>query len=283
MLTCCQRFVKHDALCKVVRVCYTCGAMSRGRVLVLGSGTSHGVPMIGCHCAVCTSNDPRNQRARPCILLELPEGNVLIDTPPELRLQCIRFGVERVDAVLFTHAHADHLFGLDDIRRFNELSGRQMPVYAEEEVLATIRRAFAYIFSSTQAGGGKPQLSLHRIEGCLDLYGATIEPLRVYHGRLPILAFRVGGFAYVTDVSAIPAETLQRLHGLEWLFLDAVRYAPHPTHFCLAEAIEVARQLKPRRTAFVHLSHDYDHERTNNTLPEDMELAYDGMRVEFSL
>lgn len=257
--------------------------MQRGSALVLGSGTSHGVPMIGCHCPVCTSSDPRNQRARPCLLLTLPEGNVLIDTPPELRIQCIRFGVERIDAVLFTHAHADHLFGLDDIRRFNDLLGREMPVYAEEEVLETIQRAFAYVFSPTQAGGGKPQISLHRIAGVFSLCGATIQPLRVYHGKLPILAFRVGGFAYVTDVSYIPPETMERLYGLEWLLLDAVRYAPHPTHFCLAEAVAVARQLKAQHTAFVHLSHDYDHEQTNATLPEGMQLAYDGMRIEFTL
>ncbi|MCS6831760.1 MAG: MBL fold metallo-hydrolase, partial [bacterium] len=245
--------------------------------------TSHGVPMIGCRCPVCASDDPRNQRARPCILLELPQGKVLIDTPPELRLQCIRFGVNRVDAVLYTHAHADHLFGLDDIRRFNELQGGEIPLFAEHAVLETIRRAFAYVFMPTQAAGGKPLLNLHLLDGQIELCGATIEPLRVYHGELPILAFRVGGFAYVTDVSYIPAQTEERLQGLEWLFLDAVRYEPHPTHYCLEQAIEVVRRLEPRRAAFVHLSHDYDHEATNALLPEGMELAYDGMRVSFTL
>ncbi len=257
--------------------------MSKASVLVLGSGTSHGVPMIGCRCCVCTSEDPRNQRARPCILLELPHGNVLVDTPPELRLQCIRFGVDRVDAVLYTHAHADHLFGLDDIRRFNELQGGAMPIYAEPEVLDTIRRAFSYVFMPTQAAGGKPQLLLHPLNGSLPLCGAQVEPLRVYHGDLPILAFRVGGFAYVTDVSHIPPDTEQRLQGLQWLFLDAVRYEPHPTHYHLEQAIEVVRRLQPKRAAFVHLSHDYDHVSTNALLPEGIELAYDGMRVELSL
>ncbi|MGQ9487057.1 MAG: MBL fold metallo-hydrolase [Armatimonadota bacterium] len=257
--------------------------MSKASVLVLGSGTSHGVPMIGCRCPVCTSDDLRNQRARPCILLELPDGNVLVDTPPELRLQCIRFGVEHVQAVLYTHAHADHLFGLDDVRRFNDLQGCEMPIYAEPEVLETIRRAFAYVFMPTPIAGGKPQLRLYPLDGPLRLAGATIEPLRVYHGQLPILAFRVGGFAYVTDVSYIPPETEERLHGLEWLFLDAVRYEPHPTHFCFEQALEVVNRLKPRRTAFVHLSHDYDHEATNALLPEGIELAYDGMRVEFEV
>lgn len=257
--------------------------MGKGFAIVLGSGTSHGVPMIGCHCPVCTSNDPRNQRARPCVLLNLPAGNVLIDTPPELRLQCIRFGVERVDAVLYTHAHADHLFGLDDIRRFNELQGRDMPIYAEPTALETLRQAFAYVFMPTQLAGGKPQLQLIALDGPLPLCGAEVEPLRVYHGTLPILAFRVGGFAYVTDVSFIPPETEARLQGLEWLLLDAVRYEPHPTHFCLEQAIEVARRLAPKRVAFVHLSHDYDHETTNAQLPDGIELAYDGMRVEFGL
>ena len=250
---------------------------------MLGSGTSHGVPMIGCTCSVCRSSNPRNQRARPCILLELPEGNVLVDTPPELRLQCIRFGVDRVDAVLYTHAHADHLFGLDDLRRFNEIRGCAIPVYAEPEVLETIQRAFAYIFLPTPAAGGKPQLELHPIHGMLLLCGARIEPLRVYHGQLPILAFRVGGFAYVTDVSLIPPETEARLQGLQWLFLDAVRYEPHPTHYCLDEALKVVRQLRPQRAAFVHLSHDYDHDVVNASLPDGIELAYDGMVVEFSL
>lgn len=257
--------------------------MRRASALVLGSGTSHGVPMIGCRCPVCHSNDPRNWRARPCLLLELPGGNVLIDTPPELRLQCIRFGVERVDAVLYTHAHADHLFGLDDLRRFNELRGGAIPLYAEPEVLETIRRSFAYVFVPTQAGGGKPQLHLQPLNGSLSLCGAHIEPLRVYHGELPILAFRVGGLAYVTDVSSIPPETEQRLQGLEWLLLDAVRYEPHPTHYCLEQAIEVVHRLKPQRAAFVHLSHDYDYERVNSELPEGIELAYDGMRVSFAL
>lgn len=257
--------------------------MGKAFALVLGSGTSHGVPMIGCDCSVCTSSDPRNQRARPCLLLELPHGNVLIDTPPELRLQCIRFGVRCVNAVLYTHSHADHLFGLDDVRSFNHLQQCDMPVYAEPEVLETIRSAFAYVFQPTQEGGGKPALRLCTIDGALPLCGALIQPLRVYHGELPILAFRVGGFAYVTDVSYIPLETEERLRGLEWLLLDAVRYAPHPTHYCLNEAIEMVRRLKPKRAAFVHLSHDYDHETTNAQLPEGMELAYDGMRVEFTL
>lgn len=257
--------------------------MSKASALVLGSGTSHGVPMIGCRCPVCTSNDPRNQRARPCILLELPNGNVLVDTPPELRLQCIRFGVDRVDAVVYTHAHADHLFGLDDIRRFNELQGAEIPIYAEKEVLDTIRRAFAYVFMPTQPAGGKPLLLLVPLDGSVELCGARLEPLRVYHGKLPILAFRVGGFAYVTDVSYIPPETEMRLQGLEWLFLDAVRYEPHPTHYHFDMALEMVHRLKPQRAAFVHLSHDYDHESTNARLPDGIELAYDGMRVEFTI
>ena len=254
------------------------------KVTVLGSGTSHGVPMIGCDCTVCTSSDPKNTRLRPAILVTAPDGaNLLVDTPPEMRLQMLQNHVRRLDGVLYTHSHADHIFGLDDVRVFNYRSGRAMPVYAEPDVLDDLRRIYEYIFVPTQAGGGKPQVELSPLTPGvpLTLHGLEVRPLRVWHGRLPVLAFRFGPrFAYVTDVSEIPPETWPHLQDLDLLMLDAVRREPHSTHFHLAAALEAIAQLKPKRTLLTHLSHDYDHAATNATLPPGVELAYDGQVVE---
>jgi|SRR5579883_1606166 len=256
------------------------------KIKVLGSGTSHGVPMIGCDCSVCTSTDPKNKRNRPCLLVTTDSGaNILIDTPPELRLMATRFGIGRIDAVLFTHSHADHIFGLDDLRAYNYLQEAPIPLYAEENVLADIRRIFDYCFVPTQLGGGKPELDLHAIrpnEG-FQLGGMAILPLRVLHGKLPILAFKFGHkAAYVTDVSEIPQPAWDELKGLDVLLLDAVRRRPHPTHYHLEKALEVVAALKPKRAYFIHLSHDYDHAETNETLPEGVELAYDGQEIDIA-
>lgn len=254
------------------------------KLTVLGSGTSHGVPMIGCRCAVCTSPDPRNKRFRPSILVTTDDGaNILVDTPPEMRLAFIHNDVARLDAILYTHSHADHIFGLDDVRTFNYRSGVAMPVYAEASVLDDVRRIYSYIFKVTQAGGGKPQVVLETLTpgGPLTLHDVNILPLRVFHGKLPILAFKFGPrFAYVTDVSLIPPETWPHLENLDLLMLDAVRREPHETHFHLAASLEVIARLRPRRTLLTHLSHDYDHAETNAQLPPGVELAYDGQVVE---
>jgi len=254
------------------------------KVTVLGSGTSHGVPVIGCGCAVCASPDPRNKRLRPSILVTADDGaNILVDTPPEMRLALIANHIRRMDAILYTHSHADHIFGLDDVRVFNYQSGAVMPVYAEPGVLDDIRRIYAYIFKPTQAGGGKPQVALHEIlpGDAMAWHGLDILPLRVCHGRLPILAYKFGPrFAYVTDVSAIPPETWPLLEGLDLLILDAVRREPHETHFHLDAALEVIALLQPKRTLLTHLSHDYDYAATNAELPPGVELAFDGQVVE---
>ena len=253
------------------------------KVTVLGSGTSHGVPMIGCECAVCRSTDPRNKRLRPSILVTADDGaNILVDTPPEMRLALLASQVKRLDAILYTHSHADHIFGLDDVRTFNYRTGKAMPVYAEPSVLDDLRRIYAYIFKPTQAGGGKPQVELHSIapNQPLLLHGVDILPLRVSHGRLPILAYKFGPrFAYVTDVSAIPPETWPHLENLDLLMLDAVRRAPHETHFHLDAALETIALLQPKRTLLTHLSHDYDYAATNAELPPGVELAFDGQVV----
>jgi phosphoribosyl 1,2-cyclic phosphate phosphodiesterase len=199
-------------------------------------------------------------------------------------LAAIRHGLARVDAVLFTHSHADHIFGLDDLRTFNWLQRSEIPLYAEPPVLDDIRRAFNYIWRETQEGGGKPKLTLNAIEAGtpVNLGGAVVEPLRVFHGTLPILGFRIGGkVSYLTDVSEIPPETWARIENCDLLFLDAVRHKPHPTHFHLERAIEVAAALAARQTYFVHLSHDYDHAETDASLPERVRLAYDGLTHTF--
>jgi len=251
------------------------------RVIVLGSGTSHGVPMIGCTCTVCTSTNPKNHRYRPSIAIQHDGRTILVDTTPEMRLQALASGLNRVDAVLITHTHADHIFGLDDLRRFNDLSGEAIPVYAAESDQDDIRRIFRYIFVETQVGGGKPRIELHPLPDVLELFGLRVEVLTVMHGALPVRAFRIGPFAYVTDTNRIPEEAMAKLRGVDTLILDAVRYEPHVTHYGLWEAVEVAKQLGARHTLFTHLSHKFDHDTANSELPPGMELAYDGQVLDF--
>lgn len=253
----------------------------------MGSGTSHGVPMIGCNCSVCTSDNPLNRRSRPSIAVRSDSGAILIDTAPELRLQSIACGLNSLDAVLYTHSHADHLMGLDDLRRFNDISGRELPIYADAATLEDIQHAFRYVFTPTQAGGGKPRLSLHEIQPgmCFSLCGIDIESMYVYHGQLPVLSYLftnpVSGStaAYVTDVSRIPHESMQRLYGLSLLILDAVRYEPHPTHFGLWQALEIIEELKPELALLTHLSHRFDHNTLIQETPPHVAPAYDGLCI----
>jgi phosphoribosyl 1,2-cyclic phosphate phosphodiesterase len=241
---------------------------------------------LGCDCSVCQSDDPRNQRTRPSVLFRLPAGDLLIDTSPEMRLQLVRERVGFAHAVAYTHNHADHLFGLDDIRPFPRQIGGPVPIFCEQEVEDTIRRVFHYAFAegaSRVPVGGLPKLEFHRIAPGVpfEVLGERVMPLRLEHGRFNVLGFRIGNLAYCTDVSRIPDETWPLLEGLDVLILDAVRFDPHPTHFSLGEAIAVVERLRPGRTYLTHLSHVFDHASTELALPPRINLAYDGLSIDF--
>ena len=246
------------------------------RVTFLGTGTSVGVPRIACECTVCTSTDPRNKRLRCSIAIEHLGRSILVDTPPDLRTQALRHDLRRVDAVLFTHGHADHLHGLDDVRSYCFGRDEPIPVYGDRPTLDRITRVFDYAFDSAWPQA-VPRMALHPIEGALELFGLRIQPVTVMHGRLPVLAFRIGRFAYVTDCNAIPDRAMVELRGLDVLVLGALRHKGHPTHFTVDEALEVVAELAPRRAYLTHIAHDLDHQATNDYLPDEVELAYDGL------
>ena len=252
------------------------------RVLFLGTGTSHGVPMIGCDCGVCRSADSRDVRLRPSIYLELDDGvRVLVDTTPDLRAQALRHDIRRVDAILFTHSHADHVMGLDEVRRYNMLAGRSMPIYADARTLRELRRTFSYIFESTAPkGGGVPDLTLWTIGGAFSLGRQEVWPVPIRHGPWEILGFRFGRFAYLTDCNGIPDRSLAQLTDLDVLVLDALRHRPHPTHFTLAQAVDMAAAVGARRTYFTHIAHELGHAATCAALPASMALAHDGLELD---
>lgn len=239
--------------------------------------------MIGCDCATCQSSDPRDHRLRPSIFIEADGLSLLVDAGPDLRAQALRHRLRRVDAIFLTHGHADHILGLDDVRRFNYLQQRPMPCYGDEPTIADVRQTFAYAFDRrTQKGGGLPQVETFTIAGPFCVGRHEIVPVPLFHGRRPILGLRLDRFAYLTDCNAIPESSWPLLEGLDVLVLDALRHRPHPTHFSLAEAIEVSRRIGARRTYFTHMCHDLPHAATCAELPPAMELAYDGLVVEVS-
>ncbi|MFB3920125.1 MAG: MBL fold metallo-hydrolase [Terriglobia bacterium] len=250
------------------------------RLTFLGTGTSTGVPTLTCSCKVCTSADPRDQRTRPSLLIEFDGRAVLIDTTPDFRQQALREKLHRLDAVVFTHGHADHVLGLDDTRVFYFREQVPLPIWADQRSMETLRQVFSYIFNGTYKYGGVGKVDPHRIEGPFELWGLRMIPVPVLHGDLPVLGFRFGSAAYVTDFSTIPETSLALLEGLDLLILDALRHKPHPTHSNIQQSLALVERLEPRRALFTHIAHELGHEATNATLPPHVRLAYDGQRVE---
>lgn len=257
------------------------------KITVLGSGTSSGVPTIGCSCDVCHSTDPRDKRLRPSILISLsgdnqPGRNIVIDTTPDFRQQVLRAGIDRLDAIVYTHGHADHILGLDDVRPFNYHQKAAVPIYVSRPAFAIIERIFRYAFDNKVRKTGIPKLDVNLIdETPFELHGLSFQPIPLMHGDDTIFGFRFGGVAYLTDHNEIPQSSIERLQGLDVLFLDALRHKPHPTHSTVQHSIETALALRAKRTFFTHMSHDAGrHAVTEATLPPGVLLAYDGLEIE---
>ena len=251
---------------------------------VLGSGTSMGVPTIGCDCAVCRSLDPRDRRTRPSVMIGYNGRHVIIDSTPDFREQALRENITHLDAVLYTHTHADHILGIDDLRplTYRHKPGK-LPLYATPRACEFLRNMFRYIFEAEYKFGGLPLVDLQPIDGPVELFGARFDPVTVIHGETPIIGFRFGSAAYLTDHSQVPTETLEKLRGLDILFLDALRYKPHPTHSTVEQSLMIVDAVKPKRAFFTHICHDLPHEATNAALPPNVRLAYDGMKLEFEI
>jgi len=251
----------------------------------LGTGTSVGVPMLGCSCEVCRSDNPRNHRYRSSVLISTQRGNVLIDSGPELRLQLLRERIPLVHAVIYTHYHADHLMGLDDLRLFPKLLGTPLPVYCTEQVEEVIRRTFPYAFTSELQHlpyGALPRLEFRRIASePFDVLYHHVVPIPLKHSWYEVLGFRFDSVAYCTDVNEIPDASWPLLEGLEVLVLDCLRAKPHPAHFNLDQALAVIARLKPKQAYLTHMAHEMDYDRINSTLPPNVEMAYDGLRFRF--
>jgi phosphoribosyl 1,2-cyclic phosphate phosphodiesterase len=255
----------------------------KASLTVLGSGTSMGVPTIGCGCAVCNSSDPRDRRTRPSVLIQYTGRSVLIDTTPDFREQAIREQITQLDAVLYTHAHADHILGLDDLRPVSFRHESKLPLYASDSTAQAIRTIFRYIFDADYKFGGIARVVMNPLDDGVDLFGARFDTVKVIHGDTEIDGFRFGSAAYLTDFSEIPSTSLERLHGLDILFLDALRRRPHPTHSSVENSLKIVEQLRPKRTFFTHISHDLPHEETNRSLPPNVQLAYDGLKLDFDI
>jgi phosphoribosyl 1,2-cyclic phosphate phosphodiesterase len=255
----------------------------KATLTVLGSGTSMGVPTIGCDCRVCTSADARDRRLRPSVLVEYAGRHVLIDTTPDFREQAIRAGIRKLDAVLYTHGHADHILGLDDLRPLSFRSPERVPLYVSHATEEALRQVFHYFFNQDDPYPSKAQVELRRMEKPFDLFGARFQPVPVLHGDEEIHGFRFGTAAYLTDVSDIPEGSKALLRGLDVLFLDALRHKPHPTHSTVENSLRLVEELAPRRAFFTHISHDLPHEETNATLPPHVRLAHDGLKLEFEI
>jgi phosphoribosyl 1,2-cyclic phosphate phosphodiesterase len=250
-------------------------------LLFLGTGTSTGVPSLCCECEICLSQDPRNKRLRSSILVKHEDHNLLVDTSTDLRQQCLKYGIRHINTVLYTHHHADHVHGIDELRSFNFFNKTALPVYGNAQTLHHLIKNFSYIFGKTeQIGGGIPQLIPHVLENRdYQFGGITVTPLEIEHGKLIISGFRFKDCAYITDCSRIPDHTQEKLKGLKILILNALGFKQHPTHFCLSQALGAVDMLKPERTILTHINHLYSFEKVSQDLPEGVELATDGMKI----
>jgi len=252
------------------------------KVTILGCGTSTGVPVVGCPCDVCASDDPRNQRTRSSIVVEKNGGAVLVDTAPDLRAQALAAGLTRIDAALFTHDHADHIFGMDELRTFNFIMGRPIPVYGNEKVIDRIRTVFNYIWDpGAPRGGGLPMIDTHLIDGPLELCGIKVEPIELWHGKQLILGFLFDGrLAYMTDCSDVPGQTMEKVRGVPLAIVDGLRYRPHITHYSVEGEVELIDRIKPELALITHMGHSLDYRRLKDDLPQGVEPAYDGMVID---
>jgi phosphoribosyl 1,2-cyclic phosphate phosphodiesterase len=255
--------------------------MSDVELTFLGTGTSAGIPMIGCHCEVCESTDPHDKRTRPSVLFRYKGVNVLVDTSPELRMQCVANRVDHIESVVYTHAHADHIMGLDDLRRFNAARMGPLDVWATEKTHQSLEKCFSYAFREPDPSSKlfRPHLQRRFIDGPFEIAGMKWTPVPLWHGEMPVLGFRVGKVAYCTDVSKIPDESYGLLEDLDVLVLDALQKKKHTTHFSLEEALEAAQRIKARQTWFTHIAHGISHAAINAELPEGIRLAHDGLTV----
>lgn len=255
----------------------------QGTLLLLGTGTSVGVPCLGCHCSVCSGGHPRNQRTRSGAILGLPQGNLLIDTSPDLRSQLLREKIQLIHAVLFTHEHADHLHGLDDVRLFPFMLGHPIPIYASEVVENRIRKVFDYAFEQREQThpGAIPNMQLKRIDDHpIEILGARLTPIPLIHGPYcRVYGYRIGNVAYCTDTNQIESSSMELLQGLDVLVLDALRTSSHPTHFSVGEALDIIEALNPKKAYLTHLSHELDYTSFHRELPDHVALAYDGLRI----
>lgn len=248
--------------------------------VILGSGTSVGVPFIGCDCAVCTSPDPRNHRLRSSLLLRSPHARILVDCGPDFRTQALRERIHALDAVILTHEHADHILGLDDLRLLCALAQTPMPVLADRSTLEVVARVFAYAFDGRDTGSSKPRLTLGELDpraASVTVAGVAIVPVPVQHGQLTVLGLRVGDFAYIPDCNGIGPLARERLAGLDTLVIDGLRHRPHRTHFHTDEVLAVIADLAPRQAWLTHLTHEWDATRDEERLPAGVRLAYDGL------
>ncbi len=252
------------------------------KVTILGCGTSTGVPVVGCPCDVCQSSDPRNHRTRSSIFVSKENKNILVDTSPDLRSQALMTGLRRIDAVLYTHDHADHIFGLDELRTFNFIMGQPIPIYGNEKVIDRIKTVFNYIWDpDAPKGGGLPMLNTNIFKEAMTLGGIKVEPLDLIHGKQHILGFLFdGNAAYMTDCSDVPDETIEMTKGVDLAIIDGLRYRPHSTHLSIDGAVKVLEKIKPKRALLTHLSHSMDYDRLRSELPDWVEPAYDGMVID---